>query len=70
MPLGRGFMQVSEHELACRLIEAASGEPRQEGLSAEEIVYSLDEEHRAQLMRATRAAILYITQYVSIELVH
>lgn len=70
MPLGRGFMQVSEHEMACRLIEAASGEPRPEGLSPEEIVASLDEEHRSQLMRAVWAAIKYVSEHVSIEMVH
>lgn len=70
MPLGMGFARVSEHELACRMIEAATMTDREEGCSAEQALNQMDEASKEHIMRAARAAILYFSESITVEVVN
>ena len=57
----------AEAELLCRMIEAATGEPRPEGMTAiEAITWMTDTETYGFFTRAARAALLYIAEVKAI----
>lgn len=56
--------EFDEAELACRLLEAAGGMTRPDGLSAIQALAVLEEKQKAMAMRMAKAAMAYFAEQV------
>lgn len=58
----RAVVKIDMQELCVRMLEAATGEIRDEALTAEQLLSTVDADILEQTMRCAQAAALYITQ--------